>query len=95
MGFEANDPIVVHIHPETGPWSYDPRFDADAKAAWLEEHPDWWTDPDAPVVEEDDSYAKWTNEVLRTELTARGLDTEGKKAELVARLEADDAANAS
>ena len=93
MAFEANDPIVVHIHPETGPFSYHPDFD---RAQWLEEHPDEWTDPDAPVVVDDeDDYSKWTNEVLRTELGARGLDTEGKKAELVARLEADDAANAS
>lgn len=93
MGFEPEDPIVVHIHPETGPFSYDPRFD---REAWLEEHPDEWTDPEAAAeVAEDDSYATWTNEVLRTELSARGLETEGKKAELVARLEADDAENAS
>lgn len=93
MGFEPNDPIVVHIHPETGPWSYDPRFN---REEWLAEHPDEWVDPDAEVeVVEDDSYAKWTVEQLKEELTARELPTDGKKAELIARLEADDAENAS
>lgn len=93
MGFEATDPIVVHIHPETGPFSYDPRFN---REEWLEEHPDEWTDPDAEVeVDEADSYKKWTVETLKEELTARELDTDGKKAELIARLEADDAENAS
>ena len=92
MGFLPEDEIVVHIHPETGPWSYDPRFD---REAWLEEHPDEWTDPDAAVVAvvvDEDNYASWTNDALRAELSARELDTDGKKSELVARLEADDAA---
>jgi hypothetical protein len=93
MGFEVDDEIVVHIHPETGPWSYDPRFN---REEWLAEHPDEWVDPDAPVAaakaeEDSDSYTSWTNDALREELTARGLDTDGKKADLVARLEADDA----
>lgn len=90
MGFTEEDPIVVHIHPETGPFSYDPRFN---REEWLAEHPDEWTDPDAEV-EDDDSYASWTVPELKKELEARELDTDGKKAELVARLEANDAENA-
>lgn len=92
MGFTAEDPIVVHIHPETGPFSYDPRFN---REEWLAEHPGEWTDPDAEVeVEEDDSYSSWKVPELQAELKARDLDTEGKKAELVARLEAHDAETA-
>ena len=90
MGFTAEDPIVVHIHPETGPFSYDPRFN---REEWLAEHPDEWVDPDAEV-EEDDSYSSWTVPELKKELEARELETDGKKAELVARLEAHDAETA-
>lgn len=56
----------------------------------------WSYDPRfVPTSEDDeDSYAKWTVAQLDEELTSRGLDTEGKKADKVARLEADDAENA-
>lgn len=48
-------------------------------------------DEDADASEEDlESYEDLTNDELRTELENRGLDTDGKKAILIARLEADD-----
>ena len=44
-------------------------------------------------VEDDDvAYADMTNEDLRAELAGRGLGVDGKKAELIKRLEDDDAA---
>lgn len=45
----------------------------------------------AEVETEQEGYADRTNEVLRADLESRGLDTTGKKAEMVARLEANDA----
>jgi hypothetical protein len=47
---------------------------------------------DEEVVEVD-SYDQMTVEDLKAELAERGLDTKGKKDELIARLEADDAKN--
>lgn len=49
----------------------------------------------APAEAEAKPYDKRKNDDLRAELEARGLDSSGKKAELVARLEADDAAKAA
>ncbi len=43
------------------------------------------------VIEVDEPYSKWTVDELKAELKERKLSTEGKKDELVARLEADDA----
>ena len=40
-------------------------------------------------------YNSWTVAQLQDELTLRGLATDGLKADLVARLEADDAAKAA
>lgn len=40
---------------------------------------------------EDDGYSTWGNEDLREELRRRELTVNGKKRELIARLEADDA----
>lgn len=50
------------------------------------------TQDNEPEGDEDDvpPYTEWTNEELRAELADRGLSTEGKKADLVARLEEDD-----
>jgi hypothetical protein len=43
------------------------------------------------IEEEDDEYSDMTNEALREELSDRGLSTSGAKADLQARLRADDA----
>lgn len=43
------------------------------------------------VVNEDEDYEDWTVMVLREECAARDLSVSGNKAELVARLKADDA----
>lgn len=48
-----------------------------------------------PVGEGEDPYLDWSVEDLREELKARELSTTGKKAELVARLEESDRAEAS
>lgn len=46
------------------------------------------------VVEEvDEPYDQWSSEELKTELRNRKLSVEGKKADLVARLEEDDQNN--
>lgn len=42
---------------------------------------------EADRLDEDPPYNTWTNEELRLELMARKLDTSGKKADMVARLE--------
>lgn len=39
---------------------------------------------------EEEPYEAWTNEELRTELRNRQLSTDGKKDDLIARLEEDD-----
>lgn len=40
---------------------------------------------------EDEGYESWTNAELSAELESRGLPKSGSKAELIARLEEDDA----
>lgn len=69
--------------------------DPDEVVTFITDGVEWSYDPrfKAKAVEED-SYAAWTVAQLDEELTARGLDTDGKKADKVARLEADDAENA-
>lgn len=62
-------------------------------AAWREDG----TVPDAPADEDEDegiAYADAKVAELRAELEARSLPTEGTKAELIARLEANDAETA-
>ena len=50
---------------------------------------------DQPVLVEevDEPYEAWSTEELKTELRNRALSVEGKKADLVARLEEDDRNN--
>lgn len=67
-----------------------------AVAAWREDG----TVPEAAGGDDDNDgdegieYKDATNEQLKAELKSRGLEVSGKKDELIARLEADDAANA-
>lgn len=87
--------IVVFKNPDGGTFSNDPRWnDGRVREAWEE----WQAaaEVDTEVVEEDDdpedvSYSDWTNDDLRAELSERKLSLDGKKADMVARLEADDA----
>lgn len=69
--------------------------DPDEVVTFITDGVEWSYDPRfKPKSDDDDSYASWTVAQLDEELTARGLDTDGKKADKVARLEADDEANA-
>lgn len=70
--------------------------DEDKIVTFITDGVEWSYDPRfKPKSDEDeDSYASWTVAQLDEELTARNLDTDGKKADKVARLEADDEANA-
>jgi len=56
-----------------------------------QEHDPFTVTAAAPPVD----YNSWTVAQLQDELTLRGLATDGLKADLVARLEADDAAKAA
>lgn len=69
--------------------------DPDAVVTYITDGVEWSYDPRFQAKSADeDSYASWTVAQLDEELTARGLETDGKKADKVARLEADDEANA-
>lgn len=84
--------IVVFFTPEGDPFSNDPRWnDSRVQDAWHAQQGD-----EAEVTEDDEDeelppYSEWTNENLRAELVERKLSLDGKKADMVARLEEDDA----
>ena len=94
--------IVVFRNPDGSPFSMDPRWqDSRVKEAWIKKYgmePSETTDPETeepePVVEDDDEeeapYSEWTNDELRAELNNRQLSLDGKKADLIARLEKSD-----
>lgn len=77
-------------YSSNSPYWNDPRL----RKAWIKRHGQK-NEPE-PVVEEVDEeevdYNTFTNEELRTELARRGLSVDGKKAEMVSRLEENDAA---
>lgn len=89
--------IVVFKTPDGGTFSNDPRWnDGRVREAWEEWQAAAGVDTDPEVEEEDDdpediSYSDWTNDDLRAELSERKLSLDGKKADMVARLEEDDA----
>lgn len=68
--------------------------DPDQIVSFITDGVEWSYDPRFKPAQEGDSYSEWTVAELDAELTARGLETDGKKADKVARLEADDEANA-
>lgn len=97
---EIADELVVFKHEDPNHpdryFSNDPRWnDSRIKQRWLDRHSDEAkADADEEVVDEGDDdldpYEAWTNDELRGELAKRGLSVDGKKADMVARLEADD-----
>lgn len=81
--------IVVFLTPDQQPFSNDPRWnDSRVQEAWHARQ-----DGGVSVEEEDEDvpYSEWTNEELRAELSDRKLSVDGKKADMVKRLEDDDA----
>lgn len=86
---EIAEEIVVFLNPDGQPFSNDPRWnDSRVREAWKTKQAG-----DAEVEEEDDlpPYEQWNNDDLRAELVTRRLSVDGKKADMVARLEEDDA----
>lgn len=69
--------------------------DEDQIVTFITDGVEWSYDPRfKPKTDDEDSYSSWTVAELDEELKARDLDTDGKKAEKVARLEAYDAEHA-
>lgn len=66
---------------------YIARVDAARAAALAAQE----SEPEVVVEEVDEPYEKWKVDDLRNECRARDLSDEGSKADLVARLEANDA----
>jgi hypothetical protein len=97
---QVAEEIVVFFDPEGNPFSNDPRWaDSRIQEAWAvrnqgNPNPATEEDDSEEVEEVDEPYDKWTNEELRTELATRGLSVDGKKTDLVQRLEANDKKNA-
>jgi hypothetical protein len=92
-----------HNHPDGHYFSNNPMWnDSRIRDHWLARHSDEAKvaaqesdDPDGVGDDDDDDqdeleYAEMTNEQLRTELATRGLSVDGKKVELIARLEKND-----
>lgn len=94
--FKHEDPN----HPDGQYFSNNPMWmDSRIRDHWMARHSDEAKasegDTELGDDDEDDdlpAYADMTNEDLRTELATRGLSVDGKKAELVKRLEDHDAA---
>lgn len=96
--FKHEDPN----HPDGQYFSNNPMWnDSRIRDHWMARHSDEAkaSEGGTQTVEGSDEdededlqpYAEMTNEDLRTELASRGLSVDGKKAELVKRLEDDDA----
>lgn len=97
---EVAKEIVVFFNPDNTPFSNDPRWgDSRVREAWQElqdqeedaqrvtSQADGSEDEDPETV---DDYSAWTNDELRAELSERKLSVEGKKADMVKRLQDDD-----
>lgn len=87
--FQHEDPN----HPQGKYFSNHPLWnDSRIREHWMARHSDE-DDEDLTSNDEVEDYGQWTNDALRTELAARKLDVDGKKADLVKRLEEDDLVN--
>lgn len=92
------DELVVFRNGETGKYESNSPYwhDARIRKAWKAKHSDEAkaaaeTGPEEPEGEEEYvDYSTMTNDQLRAELSGRGLDVTGNKAELIARLEEND-----
>lgn len=103
MAVDLSD-LVVFRNPDGSPFSMDPRWaDSRTRQAWIkkngatedivEEDEEDEEDDGTEAEEEEDegpAYGDWTNDELRAELNRRKLSLDGKKTDLVARLEEDD-----
>lgn len=98
---EIIDDLVVFRNPNGEYFSNSMYWgDQRIRDAWTAKHSDeakaQTAEDDSEAETEDEvedevAYADMTNEELRTELAGRGLSVDGKKVELISRLEADDA----
>jgi hypothetical protein len=93
--FKHEDPN----HPDGHYFSNNPLWrDSRIREHWMARHSDEAKasqDEPAEVEEEEEEeavedYTTWTNDRLREELVTRGLSVEGKKADLISRLQEDD-----
>lgn len=76
------DDMVVFNHADGTPFSNDPRWSIYEHLKAENDHMD-----EVDHLDDEPPYDRWTNDELRAELSARKLDTTGKKVEMVARLE--------
>lgn len=85
--------LVVFKSPEGEPFSMDPRWhDPEVRKAWkAADEAEGQPETEDEIEEVDEPYSAWNNEDLRAELHGRNLSVEGKKADMVKRLEEDDA----
>lgn len=86
--------VVVFLGANNEPFSNDPRWnDPQVQKDWKANHA---KELGIEVQVEDDDpdevlpYGEWTNDELRAELSERKLSVDGKKSDLVTRLEDDD-----
>jgi hypothetical protein len=78
-------------HVSNDPWWRDNRV----RTAWLNRYAPEDTDGDGDVDDDDEvdelpSYETLSNDELRAELSTRGLSVDGKKADMIQRLEEND-----
>ena len=89
------DELVVFRH-EDGTFVSNSMYwnDSRIREAWInkygEDAPIDDNEDGEPDEEEIEDYNTWTNDNLRAELSNRGLSVDGKKVDLIARLEEND-----
>lgn len=87
--------VVFKNHDGTYNSNHPMWMDSRIQEHWMARHSDEALAAAGEQDEEDEDevpdYNAWTNDDLRAELVERKLSVDGKKADMVARLEADDA----